>query len=120
MLVVTRWASIATCLQSLQNNKKILKALAINDAYQDLLEQRITNNILDEHKFWNKIERFLKILFPLESGLQSYTDTTTKISDVTAFHDIDEILKKELPSSPLLKIEENKVLKEVEDTNNLC
>lgn len=73
--------------------------------------------------YWTNINsgtRFLKILFPLESGLQSYTDSTTKISDVTAFHDIDEILKKELPSSPLLKIEENKVLKEVEDTNNLC
>lgn len=64
--VATRWASIVLSFESLLKSKNILKALAINDEYQDLIEKRNKTNILDDDIFWKRIASFLKILRPLK------------------------------------------------------
>ncbi|KAF2884886.1 hypothetical protein ILUMI_21305 [Ignelater luminosus] len=67
--VATRWASTVLSFESLLKNKNILKALAINDEYQDLIEKRNKTNILDDDIFWKRIESFLKILQPLKKWI---------------------------------------------------
>ncbi|KAF2888686.1 hypothetical protein ILUMI_17487 [Ignelater luminosus] len=122
--VATRWASIVLSFESLLKNKNILKALAINDKYQSLIEKRNKTNILDDDIFWKRIESFLKILQPLKKWITVLESDKCRINEVTeAFIEASTHLqgKKSRAYSTfslarhLSNVDENKVLENLAD-----
>ncbi|KAF2885607.1 hypothetical protein ILUMI_20549 [Ignelater luminosus] len=119
--VATRWASIVLSFESLLKNKNILKALAINDEYQDLIEKRNKTNILDDDIFWKKIESFLKILQPLKKWITVLESDECRINEVTeALIEIEKVFKKERPLSDLSSSEQDKILEAVQARRKMC
>ncbi|KAF2882508.1 hypothetical protein ILUMI_23669 [Ignelater luminosus] len=119
--VATRWASIVLSFESLLKIKNILKALVINDEYQDLIEKRNKTNILDDEIFWKRIESFLKILQPLKKWITVLESDECRINEVTeALIEIEKVFKKELPLSDLSSSEQDKILEAVQARRKMC
>ncbi|KAF2905884.1 hypothetical protein ILUMI_00296 [Ignelater luminosus] len=119
--VATRWASIVLSFESLLKNKNILKALAINDEYQDLIEKRNETNILDDNIFWKRIESFLKILQPLKKWITVLESDECRINEVMeVLIEIEKVFKKELPLSDLSSSEQDKILEALQARRKMC
>ncbi|KAF2903519.1 hypothetical protein ILUMI_02665 [Ignelater luminosus] len=119
--VATRWASIVLSFESLLKNKNILKALAINDEYQDLIEKRNKTNILDDDIFWKRIKSFLKIIQPLKKWITVLESDECRINEVTeALIEIEKVFKKELPLSDLSSSKQDKILEAVQARRKMC
>lgn len=121
--VVTRWASIITCLECLKQNKSVLQTLAISDENQDL-DKHDRANILDNDIFWLKVEKFLILFEPIKKWivkLQSdYPCPCTMSEVVEAFHEIEVHFEKEVPTSPLLINEESYAIDAVKKRKTMC
>ncbi|KAF2888256.1 hypothetical protein ILUMI_17917, partial [Ignelater luminosus] len=108
--VATRWASIVLSFESLLKNKNILKALAINDEYQDLIEKRNKTNILDDDIFWKRIKSFLKILQPLKEWITVLESDECRINEQAVGLQYIHSLARHLSN-----VDENKVLENLAD-----
>ncbi|KAF2880765.1 hypothetical protein ILUMI_25393, partial [Ignelater luminosus] len=119
--VATRWASSVLSFESLLKNKNIIKALVINNEYQDLIEKRNKTNILDDDIFWKRIESFLKILQPLKKWITVLESDECRINEVTeALIKIEKVFKKELPLSDLSSSKQDKILEAVQPRRKTC
>ncbi|KAF2885431.1 hypothetical protein ILUMI_20711 [Ignelater luminosus] len=119
--VATRWASTVLSFESLLKNRNILKALAINDEYQNLIEKRNKTNILDDDIFWKRIESFLKILQPLKKWITVLESDECRINEVTeALIEIEKVFNKELPLSDLSSSKQDKILEAVQARKKMC
>lgn len=112
--VKTRWGSLVSCLESLKQNKQIIKTMAIDESLSDAINKLPTlkvNMLSDD--FWDKVTGFYKLLKPILDTITIVEGDNTQMSHVLSLYkNIENIVEEMLAtntSSLLLKSEEKTV-----------
>ena len=66
--VKTRWGSVLTCLESVQQNKLVLRKLAVSEISEKDMSLQVKKAILDDD-FWMLNEATAKFLTPLHAAI---------------------------------------------------
>lgn len=79
--VETRWGSTVACMDSIQANKQWLKESIVNIDVDSIAPANIKTSILSD-VFWDRNEKFLKLLSPLVRLITYMENTNATLSDV--------------------------------------
>lgn len=82
MPVETRWGSTVACMDSIQTNKQSLRESIINVDVEGIAPAKIKSSILSDDVFWDRNEKFLKLLSPVVRLITFMENTNATLSDV--------------------------------------
>ncbi|XP_065642421.1 uncharacterized protein LOC136074050 [Hydra vulgaris] len=90
--VTTRWASIIHCIKSLHNIRLALRGLAIDDEAKSLAKP--IQNLLLSEVFWDKVDRFIKLLKPIAIAIAAVEGDKLSLSIVAqTFSDLKSLFR---------------------------
>lgn len=108
----TRWGSHLHSLQSIYTNKVVLQTLAVSD--ETSISSQLKNRLLDDSIFWLRVEKMTLILKPIVDLITKLESNEPLIHIVhTKINELEKLLVELLPQSPLMKAEENRILKKI-------
>lgn len=82
MPIETRWGSTVACMDSIQVNKQSLRESIINVDVEKIAPAKIKTSILSDDVFWDRNEKFLKLLSPMVRLTTFLENTDATLSDV--------------------------------------
>jgi hypothetical protein len=92
--------------QSLEKNKQVIKALAIDESLKLVWKNQVQKTILSD-VFWDQVKVFLNLLEPICVAITKVEGDKAAISKVMEiFCNLEEKVKTAVSSSPLLKAEQ--------------
>lgn len=95
----------------------VLQKLAVNEKAG--LDPSIKRKLLDDAVFWVKIERMIHLLKPIVDLITSIESNDPQIHRVVRkLNEIEKSMKENLPTSPMQKSEERKVMEKFIERKN--
>ena len=79
--VKTRWGSVLTCLESVQQNKLVLRKLAVSKISEKDMSLQLKKVILDGN-FWMLNEATVKFLTPLHAAIIQLESDVSNLAEV--------------------------------------
>lgn len=97
----TRWGSVIFCIESLFENRKALKTLAISDDLPAVLNKDVSTNVLPED-FWCGLKIMHQFFSPIVKWITLLESDSIRLSSVvTAFLEIQNSFEELLKDSAL-------------------
>lgn len=115
MPVETRWGSTVACMESIQVNKQALRESIINIDVEIIAPAKIKSSILSDDVFWDRNEKFLKLLSPVVNLITFMENTNATLSDVRhKVYKLKDAFFAQMSESPFLIAEETSLMNNFE------
>ena len=117
----TRWGSTLICLDSVQQNKHVLRKLVVSEMSESTNLSRDIKKVILDDVFWENNEIMVQLLKPLFVAITNLEADKPNLADVyKIYHDVESKMKDELSSSPFTAEEQIKVDDIFEKRRDFC
>ena len=118
--LTTRWGSVLTCLESVQQNQLVLRELAVSEISKKDMTLQVKKAILDDD-FWMLNEATVKFLTPLHAAIIQLEAHVPNLAKV--FHMYSKVqigMMENIKTIPLIEGEQETIATILDTRENFC
>ena len=120
LLVKTRWESVLTCLESVQQNKLVLRKLAVSEISEKDMSLQVKKAILDDD-FWMLNEATVNSLTPLHAAIIQLEADVPNLAEVFQLYSKVRIgVIENIETIPLIEGEQETIATILDTRENFC